>query len=120
MVQQRDFQAVFEQLKGILKPFEPRLVVEHDLPGNYSLNTHYSEKYKKEVFFGAVHITKSYVSYHLMPVYAFPDLLEEVSPGLRARMQGKSCFNFKTIEPTLYQELSQLTERSFNRFVQLK
>jgi hypothetical protein len=27
-----------------------------------------------------------------MPVYAWPDLLEDASPELRKRMQGKSCF----------------------------
>ena len=111
---------MFEQLKGILQSFEPRLVVKHDLPGSYSLNTPYIVKYKKEVFFGAVQIKKNYVSYHLMPVYAFPDLLENITPALRARMQGKSCFNFKTIEPPLYLELTQLTEQSFKQFAQLR
>ena len=37
---------------------------------------------------------KRYVSLYLMPVYAFPDLDEALSPELRRRKQGKSCFNF--------------------------
>jgi hypothetical protein len=40
---------------------------------------------------------KSYVSFHLIPVYMFPDLLKGLSPALEKRMQGKSCFNFKTV-----------------------
>jgi hypothetical protein len=40
-----------------------------------------------------VQIKKNYVIYHLMPVYLNPGLLEGMSPGLRKRMQGKSCFN---------------------------
>ena len=55
----------------------------------------------REVWFGAVGERKNYVSYHLMPVYAFPELLKKVSPeleGRKKRMQGKSCFNFNAIE----------------------
>jgi hypothetical protein len=36
-------------------------------------------------------------------------LLDGVSKELKARMQGKSCFNFKTIDEPLFQELEQLT-----------
>ena len=36
-----------------------------------------------------------------MPVYMFPDLLDGISPELRRRMQGKSCFNFKKAESAL-------------------
>lgn len=110
-----NFQAVFEQFKTILKQFEPQLIVQHDTPENYYLNTPYTEKYKKELFFGAAQIKKNYVSYHLMPVYMFPDLLEDVSPELRARMQGKSCFNFKKIEPAQLEALEALSQRGLAR-----
>src|SRR5690349_21367020 len=96
-----EFPVVFARLKSLLKPYAPALVVTTDTPDAYYLNTHYSERYQKEVFFGAVHIKKNYVSYYLMPVYMFPDLLADLSPRLRKRMQGKSCFNFTTIEEDL-------------------
>ncbi len=112
---QVDFETVFEQLRKILEPFEPNLLVKVDAPGSYSLDTPYSEQYKKEMFFGAVQINKNYVSYHLMPVYVFPDLLDGVSPELRARMQGKSCFNFRTLDPKQVKELARLTQKSFTR-----
>lgn len=70
----------------------------------------------REVWFGAARIGKRYVSYHLMPVYACPDLLEGMSPALRKRMQGKSCFNFTHVDDTLFQELAELTERGYERF----
>jgi hypothetical protein len=57
-----------------------------------------------------------YVSYHLMPVYGCPEMLEGLSEPLRARMQGKACFNFKTVEPDLVEELTRLTEQGFQRF----
>jgi hypothetical protein len=68
------------------------------------------------VWIAAVQPRKSYVSYHLMPVYMFPDLLKDISPALRARMQGKGCFNFNSVDPALLKELGALTRTSFARF----
>jgi hypothetical protein len=64
-----------------------------------------------------VQIKKNYVSFYLMPVYMYPDLLKNISPELKKHMQGKSCFNFKKIEISLFDELTQLTEQAFERFV---
>jgi hypothetical protein len=52
---------------------------------------------------------KGYVSYHLMPVYTHAELAAKISPALRKRMQGKSCFNFKTVDAALFAELGVLT-----------
>ena len=66
-----------------------------------------------------VEIGKAYVSFHHMGVYARPDLLKDnVSKALKARMQGKSCFNFKTVDPALFAELEDLTVRGFAAFRQ--
>lgn len=51
-----------------------------------------------------------------MGVYARPDLLKGVSKELRARTQGKSCFNFTTVDTVLFAELEELTVRSFDAF----
>ena len=90
-----DFPVIFDQLKVILKPYEPRLSVTADGSEDYSLDTHQLGPNKKPMFFGAAVIKKNYVSFHLMPVYVHPELLEDISDTLRKRMQGKSCFNFK-------------------------
>ena len=116
MSPQSEFPLVFEHLKKILKPFEPKLTVTVDTPGAYSLDGPYSEKWKKQLFFGSAQIKKNYVSPYLMPVYMFPDLLKDVSPDLRKHMQGKSCFNFKKVEPDLFEELSRLTRKSIEKF----
>jgi hypothetical protein len=68
---------------------------------------------QEALFFGAVQVKKSYVSYHLMPVYLKPELLDPVSPALTSRMQGKSCFNFAVSEPGLFKELAALTTSAF-------
>jgi len=93
-----NFQVVFEQLKSILQNFETRLLLKVDKPGSYSLDAPYSEKYKRELFFGAAQVKKNYVSYYLFPVYMFPELLKGMSPELKKRMQGKSCFNLVRVQ----------------------
>jgi hypothetical protein len=112
-----DFQEIFSRLKGILQDV-PGALVTADGPEGYSLNTPYTERYQKELFLGAVQIKKNYVSFHLMPVYVFPELLEGISPGLKKRMQGKSCFNFKQVDETLFAELAALAARGIERFRQ--
>ena len=116
MSPQTDFPLVFEQLKSIIKPYAKNLTLTADTATAYSLNGPYSEKYKQVVFFGSAQIKKNYVSFYLMPVYMFPDLLKGISPELKKRMQGKSCFNFKKVEPALFQELTELTRLSAERF----
>jgi len=62
------------------------------------------------MFFGAVMWGKAYVSYHLMPLYIWPELKKRISPELMRRMQGKACFNFRDHDPRLLSELGDLTE----------
>lgn len=61
-----------------------------------------------------IQVGKAYVSFHHMGVYARPELLKGVSKELRARMQGKSCFNFTSVDKTLFAELEGLTVRGFD------
>jgi len=110
------FQETFNSLKEKLKKQEKKLKVHIDKKDTYYLNAGYDEKRKTDYFFGAVMIKKNYVSYHLMPVYCEPKLLKDISPELKKRMQGKSCFNFKTIEKVKLKELSALTKKSFEYY----
>ena len=111
-----EFPAVFEQLKKTLALYAQQLTVTADTPQAYSLDGPYSEKWKKAVFFGSAQVKKNYVSFYLMPVYMFPDLLKDISPELRKHMQGKSCFNFKKVEPALFKELAGLAQKGAEHF----
>jgi len=111
-----DFPIVFEQLKSIIKPYTKNLTLKIDTADTYYLNGPYSEKWKKELFFASTQIKKNYVSFYLMPVYMYPDLLKDISPALKKHMQGKSCFNFKKVETELFKELADLTSKSIERF----
>jgi hypothetical protein len=118
MASTKDFEPIFQRLKGILQPFAERLSVTADTAEGYSLDTPFaSEKYQKLLFFGAAQVKKNYVSFYLMPVYVYPDLLKDISPELRKRMQGKSCFNFSKVDDGLLAELETLTQRGFERYL---
>lgn len=108
-----DLSAVFADLRALMAPYAARLDPKKDDASELYLDTCHLQKNKKPLFFGAVQVKKTYVSYHLMPVYLQPALLDGVSAALKARMQGKSCFNFSSTEPQLLQELAQLTQAGF-------
>lgn len=108
------FSEVFSQLKQLisanLNALSPnRAAVAADTPSDYVVNTPYSEKYQRELLVCSVQIKKNYVSFYLFPVYMNPELLAGLSPELHKRMQGKSCFNFKKMDPILFKELEALT-----------
>ena len=105
----------FTALRRILAARAKGLKVTADGPKGYSVNTPFSPKWKKELFFGGVQVTKNYVSFHLFPVYMFPDLLDGISPGLKARMQGKACFNFRAPDEELFRELAALADAGLER-----
>lgn len=118
MSSQNDLPLVFEHLKNILQPYAEKLELKEDTSDTYYIDGPYSEKWKKQLFFGSAQIKKNYVSFYLMPVYMYPDLLKDISPELKKRMQGKSCFNFKKVEPELFRELTELTHKSIETFQQ--
>ncbi len=107
------FAAVFARLRAILKPYAARLTVSADAPDYYCLALDYSPRFQKGFPVAWVQISTAYVSYHFMPVYMFPKLRDGLSPKLRARMQGKSCFNFKQLDEPLFAELARLTADGF-------
>ena len=118
MASKDDLPLVFEELKNILRPYAERLNLKANTSDSYYLDGPYSEKWKKELFFGSAQIKKNYVSFYLMPVYMYPDLLKGISPELKKHMQGKSCFNFRKVEPELFRELAELTKKGAERFQQ--
>lgn len=107
------FTDVFAELHKVLAPYAAKLDKKKDDETELYVDTRHIQKNKKPLFFGAVQVKRSYVSFHLMPVYLKPELLASVSPELKSRMQGKSCFNFSAVEPPLIKELAALTKASF-------
>jgi hypothetical protein len=91
------------------------LVVKTDTPVAYTLVTKVPSPFPQHkgqpMWFGEVRLGKAYASFHLMPLYMNEKLTNSLSPALKKRMQGKSCFNFKgDPEGELLEELDRLTE----------
>ena len=68
-------------------------------------------------FFAGVRVAAKHVSFHLMPIYADPGLLDGVSPALLRHLKGKTTFNFTAIDETLFTELEALTTRCFDAYM---
>ncbi len=109
----KNAEAVFTELKKVMEPYADRLDRKNDDEKELYVDTKHVQKNMTPVFFGAVQVKKSYVSFHLMPVYCCPELLENMSENLKKRMQGKSCFNFKQVDELLFTELALLTKASY-------
>lgn len=115
------FADTFATLRGVLEAYAGELIVQVDKPGNYQLCSRtLKDRAGRPLFVAAVQIKKTYVSFHLMPVYGDPALLKGMSPALRKRMQGKSCFNFTTADPAHVNELAALTKKGIERFKTIK
>lgn len=108
-----DLIAVFTGLRAIMAPYAARLDAKKDDAAELYVDTRFIQNNGKPLFFGAVQVKKAYVSFHLMPVYARPELLDGISPALKRRMQGKSCFNFTEVDTPLFKELAALTKAGF-------
>jgi hypothetical protein len=87
-------------------------------PGSYLLLGAPTEKYPDGQMFAGVRKGKRYVSYYLFSVLLEPDQLDGISPELRRRMQGKSCFNFTRVDDALFSELDGLTARGHELYAE--
>jgi hypothetical protein len=120
-----DFKTLFARLRAILLLHSGDYAVTQDTETCYSLEAKagpaaikaWRGKVNRPMIPVAwVEIGKSYVSYHLMGVYGDKKLLEGMSKGLKVRMQGKTCFNFKGDDETLFMELEKLTAEGLLSF----
>ena len=112
---------VFATLKPVMASQASRLAVQKEGQREYTLVTKAPSPFPQHkgqpMWFGAVKIGKAYVSYHLMPLYMNEKLTNRMSPALKERMQGKSCFNFKTIpDDTIIRELQRLTAEAVDHW----
>jgi len=116
-----EFAETFAALRAILESHATRMTVTVDEPGHYQLaSPTMRDRIGRPLVCASVQINKNYVSYHLMPVYGNQALRDGLSPSLKKRMQGKSCFNFTTIQPGHLKELAAVTKKGIAGFQNLK
>jgi hypothetical protein len=108
-----DLGLVEARLRAIVDAYRDRLVVG----SVYGLETLTRPNAKAHDFFAFVKPGTSYVSLYLKPVYTWPDLLDDISPALRKRLQGsRTAFSFAVVDEPLLAELEGLVERAFRRY----
>jgi hypothetical protein len=102
---------VAEALTALMIRAAPAMTVERGEGGGVRLLASWDNPRTpgQRMWFGGVRTMKAYVSYHLMPVYSHAALAATIPPALKRRMQGKSCFNFKVLDPALFDQLEALT-----------
>ena len=110
------FQEVFDALKPVSQEYEERMAIQVDKPSEYFLETKSAIRKGQRLQFGGVKIGKAYVSFHLMPLYMNAKLQAAISPELKKRMQGKSCFNFTSVDPAQVAELKKLAKQGYEEF----
>jgi len=104
--------SIFERLRAILIPYATDAIVVHDSAEHFYLNASKPDSKGKPVFLAAAKIGAGKVVFHLMPLYYQPELLTTISPELKKRMQGKSCFNFAMVDEELFCQLEALTKQA--------
>jgi hypothetical protein len=108
-----DLGPVEGRLRAIVDTYRDRLVVG----SVYGLETLTRPDAKAHDFFAFVKPGTSYVSLYLKPVYTWPDLLDDITPDLRKRLQGsRTAFSFAVLDEALIAELESLVERAFRRY----
>jgi hypothetical protein len=110
-----DLGLVHDRLRQILAPYRDDLSVTRDGPGGVALEVPGLEG-KPWGYVAGTRMGKRYVSFYLMPVYGSSGLAATISPELRKRMQGKSCFNFTTVDERLFAELGDLAAKGIPGF----
>lgn len=113
------FTDVFCALRAILQRHAGKLAVSENTQTRFCLEGGLHPKHKQPIPIAWVELGKNYVSFHHMGVYACPEVLESASKQLRARMQGKSCFNFTSVDEALFAELEEISASSFKAFQRL-
>ena len=113
-----ELSTLFGSLRALLARHASELTVSQDTtvqymleapPGPAALRAWRGEVRKPQIPVAWVEVGAKAVNYHLMGLTAIPE--RELSDGLRARRQGKTCFRFTREDAALFAELAEVTTR---------
>ncbi len=107
---------IYDRLVSILAPYREQLVTVQDDDVQLYLDTPHRMAKDKPLGFGGIAKRSKYVSFYLMPLYLFPDLVREISSDLEQTMRERSSFSLTEVDEDLFAELAELTKRGFLRF----
>jgi hypothetical protein len=107
-----DLGAVEARLDAILEPYRSKL----EPATIYNLPTMRRPGAKAHDWFAFVQPAAKHVSFFLLPMVTWPDLLDGCSPDLLKRRKALSAFNFATVDESLFAELEALVARAYERY----
>jgi len=105
---------LFRSLKNLLVSVMEGMEVAVDEPCLFQVNTGQLDHKGRPVLFAMVKTGKKEVSFHLMPLYCHPELVETLSPELKKKMRGKTCFHFRKLNKELSDDLEKLVQHSLH------
>ena len=108
-----DLAAVEARLGRIIDPYRDRL----EPATIYNLPTLRRPGAKAHDWFAFVQPAAKHVSFFLMPIVTWPDLLDDCSEALLKHRLAKSAFRFSALDEPLFAELEALVARAFERYV---
>ncbi len=108
-----DLHAVEARLRAIFDPYREKLTVSKEGPDGIYLEMPGNEG-NTWGYVGGTRVGKAYASVYLMGAYD-GGLQASMSPELRKRMQGKTCFKFTRIDEDLFAELERITAMAIAR-----
>lgn len=113
---------VFNELKPLLKKYEPPLVAKSDYQTRYELEfdkdfTTKSLKTGKVIkkhglYFAALIVQSNYVGFYFMPIYSHRDEFE-LSEKMTMMLKGKSCFHVNNLDEQLMGEIEGLIDAGY-------
>ena len=83
----------------------------------YGLPTMRRPGAKAHEWFAFVKPASKHVSFFLMPILTWPDLLDGCSPALRKARKAKTAFNFSSLDEVVVADLEALVARSYERYI---
>jgi hypothetical protein len=105
--------AVEARLLAILVPYEDRLEWA-SIYGNRALRRRGAAAHQ---WFAFVKPASKHVGFYLLPLHAWPELREGLSPALARRLTGASALTFPAFDEALFTELEELVARAYERYV---
>ena len=115
-----DLDALFSQLRALLKKYESILKPKKDEDGFYDLwsfkSLEIAGRKRKEVFFASVVTRKNYVGFYYMPIYTDTGLSEVFKPELLSLLKGKSCFHIKNLSSELETQIKEALDIGYNLY----
>ena len=112
-----DFELAFQGLRKI-ETLRQEAAGGEGWPDGYMSESKSIRYLGKPLMFAGL-TTKSYVCVSPFSGVHISRLANGISPELKKRMQGKTCWNFKKAEQPLFAELGRFVEASFQRFEEL-